>query len=218
MDHVYVAELLALLRALEIEQRQVASHLGASRTQVSLWANGHRPLPRKFEQPFLAYVDHVMHARLDEAWAHNHAPPTPHLLSASSAETLEDTLLHTLHRWDLECYARSGTLTQTLERQRAILRSYDHLDPLKLDDADFAHYLTACRQAYRQLRLLAHWRRRGDLTEGRLLTPPGREEISPSQYLWAIYARYYGQHADEDVATADDEADGVSGEEPGASV
>jgi hypothetical protein len=199
MAALYVRALFGLLRHLGVQQQRVADAIGPNKIQVSLWAHGKRPLPRKLEQGFLTYVDAAMQARRTETAA----------------------LLHHLHQWELECSAQVGTLTAQLERARARVRAYDHLDPIHVDDHDFATYAMALRQAYRSLRLLAQWRRRADVTAGRLLMPPGREEISPSAYLWAIYARYGGQRADEAdeadkaVAAADEDDEGGAEAEPG---
>jgi DNA-binding transcriptional regulator YdaS (Cro superfamily) len=45
------------LRTLGVEQQRVVTTLGASKTQVSLWANGHRPLPGKLVPAFRHFVE-----------------------------------------------------------------------------------------------------------------------------------------------------------------
>jgi hypothetical protein len=199
MATVYVQELFGLLRYLNIEQQAVVTAVRSNKTQVSLWANGKRPLPKRAMPAFFAFMAQTITAGTAAAWATPSPPREPPTLlrSPAPAEQWEQDLLLCLHRWELECVTTGGQLSKDHEGYRATLRPYFYVDLLKLSDDEFTIYMTAFRGAYRTGRLLAHLRHRTDLTEGRVLSPPLRTDISPLDYFWRLASTYQAD-ADED--------------------
>jgi predicted transcriptional regulator len=72
MQPVYVNKLFELLEFLGIEQKAVVKVLGASKTQVSLWAHGKRPIPKKQALPFIWFVSDSITDALQQAMAETH--------------------------------------------------------------------------------------------------------------------------------------------------
>ena len=200
MRGLYVQELFALLRTLGVEQHRVVTTLGANKTQVSLWANGKRPLPGKLVTAFGEFVvDAIVAARAALLAPHASPPPPSTLLSPPTpAEQFDDMALAQIHRWDLECYATSGQLAASHEAYRQRARGYAHHPLTKLTAEDLPAYVDALRGQYRTARLYAHLLERSDLTEGRHLSPPLRTQTTPETYVRDVITRYTRKGADTD--------------------
>jgi hypothetical protein len=204
MGTLYVKELFGLLRSLALEQQEVGAAMGSNKTQISLWANGKRPLPKRMTLPFLEYVARAMQTSREAASAKHHEPHTSSLLGPPSpAEQLDLTLIAHLRRWELECYDRTGNLWRDHERHRNTIAFFP-IDIHKLSPDEFTRYMEAVRGLHRTGRLLAHLLERTDLTEGRSLGLPDPAGISPLEYLWRIVREYQGAQGQEE----DEEASG----------
>jgi hypothetical protein len=53
---IYVKSLFKLLAYLGVSQTAVWQHLGLKKPQISLWANGRRPMPLRYRERFEAFV------------------------------------------------------------------------------------------------------------------------------------------------------------------
>jgi hypothetical protein len=197
---LYVKELFALLRTLGVEQQRVVTTLGVSKTQVSLWANGHQPLPRKRLTAFQHFVEDAIAEQRAAVLAQH--PPSPRtftlLKDRTPIEGFEEAVLKQLHRWDLECYAASGELAALHKRYREEARRFLHLDLTKLSADELSCYIEALRGQYRTARIYAHVLELTDLSEGRYLTPPLSPFMTPEAYLGDIIARYTGREESTD--------------------
>jgi hypothetical protein len=63
---IYVKSLFKLLAYLGVSQTAVWQHLGLKKPQISLWANGRRPMSLRYRERFEAFVWQALRRKYDE--------------------------------------------------------------------------------------------------------------------------------------------------------
>jgi transcriptional regulator with XRE-family HTH domain len=105
---IYAKSLFGLMKFVGWEQREIAERLGVSKTAVSLWATGQRPIAKRHEQVFL---DLVMQTLSDEEERYGK--------NSTHARELAGYLL----AWSQEMHIKVGMFQRSLQRQFEILKS-----------------------------------------------------------------------------------------------
>ena len=202
MGTLYVKELFGVLRFLGIEQQQVVTAVGPNKAQVSLWAHGKRPVPKKLTGGFIHFVAEAITAKRADVWRANTRPPHDTLLSMSPAERFDADLKNHLERWALECYEALGTLQREHARHVQTQRRYQHLNPSKLTVEELNVYLAATNGVSRTLRAALRLKTGADMIDGRFLSPP--LDKTPVDYFWFIaqqFQRGESQEEEDDSET-----------------
>jgi transcriptional regulator with XRE-family HTH domain len=139
---IYVKSLIGLMKCLGWEQQGIAERLGISKTAISLWATGARPISRRYEQPFLDLVAaalrddqariHVGEAHMREVWSY-------------------------IYAWSQEMYVRIGRFQEAIQSALETLQRHDaKQDPLSLSRSERARLRVACQALIRHLDYLDH--------------------------------------------------------------
>ena len=161
MQPIYVAKLFELLKFLEIEQRAVGKALGVSKTPISLWAHGKRPVPKAQAVPFLRYVDRAIREAIERERVRQYPQEVPEadMWAQMRSMSLEEAKTHhtawvtekvgreaalplcrelnsRLYLWELELAASRGILAQEIHGGIRRLLPYAQQDPMKWSQAE----------------------------------------------------------------------------------
>jgi transcriptional regulator with XRE-family HTH domain len=129
---IYAKSLVRLLRTLGVDQQEIARQLRLSKSTVSLWATGARPLAKRHEQPFLDLVE---------------ATIREHQTRADVSETDLRDIASYLHAWSREMYIQVGRFRRTIQEHFQTLQSpLSKVDPLTLSRDERFRLKWACRQ------------------------------------------------------------------------
>jgi hypothetical protein len=157
MQPIFVSKLFELLRYLEVPQQAVVEALGSTKTQVSLWAHGKRPVPKDFAYPLIQFVWKAMSEALAEArsqrYGSDDSPTMPpreaddaawkayyealevrgrHHVRQETGLPLASKLNEMLQAWGIEIKAVRGDLSREVQDSIARLAPYAKGDALKL--------------------------------------------------------------------------------------
>ncbi len=117
------AQLLAFLKILGVEQRQVAASLGVSFQLVSFWIRGARPIPKKYRWPLHRLALDAYHRAIAK-----HEQATAALPTAVLRHTADAAFQAPIVAWAEGVFYESGLAEQTLRQALKRLRQYEDLD------------------------------------------------------------------------------------------
>jgi transcriptional regulator with XRE-family HTH domain len=132
---LYITSLIGLMHNLGWPQQRIAEQLGISKTAVSLWASGARPLSKRHEQPFLDLVEAVL--REAQAGYHIGTPfpdgilkaSSPHLLMEKVRQRTSDDHIQELYRWvdtwSKEMFVQIMRYQQAIESALKVVQQFD---------------------------------------------------------------------------------------------
>jgi transcriptional regulator with XRE-family HTH domain len=159
MNSVYVRNVIALLRFLGCEQKDIAKQLGVSTAAVSLWGTGKRPVPEKNRIPLMRFLQSKIYRDQDEQEAtlarlkegFDDAPPAEQARRREEARACEARLeaIYTyLEAWDNEVDTTEGVYAMNIQRALTLLSSPKVVgtEPMKLSREDRDRLKTACRE------------------------------------------------------------------------
>jgi hypothetical protein len=211
MAALYVRELFGLLRYLGIEQQRVADAVGPNKHQISYWAHGHRPVPKRKREAFLRFVTDAITSqrRTLEAVPPPSVPAT--LITLTPAQAFDLAISRHVERWRLECQQAIGDIARTHAAAVRTQQRYQHLDPAKLTVEELEAYLRASHGVSRILRDTLRLKTGADEIGGRLLT--AQYGGTPEEEIWRIAAQATGAASQEEEPREDDDV--VSDGEPG---
>jgi transcriptional regulator with XRE-family HTH domain len=205
MQSVYVSKLFDVLKFLEIEQQEVCRQLGASKTQVSLWAHGKRRLPESKARPFIMFVWAAISAALSRAMDATRGPGESSkevfdradamdpqegqaMLEAWLRENvrqqaklpLSRQLNEILYTWELEIAAVKGDLSQRIQANIRQLIPYEKQDPMTWSQQERRELQEASWALVRSFRYLEQLLDRPEEREWPRAPGP---EMHPIEYL-----------------------------------
>jgi hypothetical protein len=184
---IYVKSLFKVLAYLGVRQTEVWQHLGLKKPQISLWANGRRPMPLRYRERFEAFVwqalrrkyaaynDAVKQALGPEGWTVGIdsqgqvvvTPPMPAVPPAVRAWVAFHTKVHELlYEWEVELDpAPQCREVQDVCRQLAPygLMDDDKLQATFLDSAQRAQVIALFERGVARLHDLEQLDPRGDV-------------------------------------------------------
>jgi hypothetical protein len=153
MPPIYVGKLFDVLKFLEIEQQQICRQLGASKTQVSLWAHGKRPIPKAQAWPFIQFVWSAISAALTRAMDAQRGPGESSTevfdraaaMDPQEGQAMVDAWLQedvrqqaklplsrqlneVLYTWELEIAGAKGDLSRAIQASIRRLMPYEKQD------------------------------------------------------------------------------------------
>jgi predicted transcriptional regulator len=129
---VYVSKLFGLLRFLGIEQQEVAATLKISEAQVSYWAKGKRPLPKRHWERFEWLVAERLRAACEQAETQSRPVGNTVLTRSTTFRDFCDEANRHIAAWVLEIKAVQGRLNEEIDERLRIATSYLGQDKLKL--------------------------------------------------------------------------------------
>jgi predicted transcriptional regulator len=181
---IRVSALFELVRFLGIEQNAVGQHLGATKSHVSMWAHGTRPLTVRQGLPFIRFLA----SKLVEADQRAHAQSRPIGKSLLSQRTTYDDFRSKVNtliaRWGLELMRARGDITNLYREQVRLLETYLQQDLFKLPREELARIEEASREIQRCLRYVAQLEHLpGDRP---WVDGPPAPDWPPVAYLWNI--------------------------------
>jgi transcriptional regulator with XRE-family HTH domain len=176
---IYVSKLFDVLKLLKIEQQEVCRALGASKTQVSLWAHGKRPIPKSMALPFIQFIERAISNALERAMDAKRGPgesarevfdraeamdsqERQAMLNAWLAEyvrqqkhlPLSRQLNEVLYTWGMEIANTNGELAQEIQSRIQRLIPYEKQDPMTWSREERRELLQANLDLVRYLRYL----------------------------------------------------------------
>jgi transcriptional regulator with XRE-family HTH domain len=134
---IYAKSLFELMKFLGWEQQAIAERLGVSKSSISLWATGTRPISKRHEQPFLDLVIEILRDEQERA-------------GVNSSHARE--LLTYIDAWVHEMYIKVGMFQRSVQLQFEILKSpLAKVDPMTLSNLERRTLRTACQRVVQLL-------------------------------------------------------------------
>lgn len=127
--HATAAQLLDLLKLLNVEQRAVARRLGVRDSTVSMWLHGHRKVPATAKPILLPFAQQCVMEAMDRVRKEVQSLTDP----AQQRADLE-AFLAPQTRWQLTVLHEAGSVEKSLRRELEWLGSYAHKTPFTASD------------------------------------------------------------------------------------
>jgi len=193
---IYVSKLFDLLKFLDIEQQAVVRELGASKTQVSLWAHGIRPIAKHFAAPFVRFLALHLTERLVTEKAQSRPRGTTVLTGGTTYDTWAFQAMSLLAAWHTELLGKSGALEESLRQHVQQLHADVAQGVRKRPVNEFHEIVQRAKEIVRELRFLSYLDHR---PEDRLMKQPlGPDDIDQAEYLFRLawWAGIHGESRD----------------------